>query len=163
MPTGSPWARLLLGLNVPQSAGLGHNFMSKYPGQEAFCLTGRRSLTEPEGGSRHPPSPGRLGWRRRWRQVALGPDLSASPAACSQRPASARDGSMCRVREAALRPQPSQGAHGPSPTMVAFEKSKGRDSRGLRGALGQPKIDSMMADFGAHRSRPCQAQAGGQV
>ena len=67
MPTGLPWARLLLGLDVPQSPGLGHKCRNKYPeAKRTICLTLSRRLTEPEGRGR------RLGWRWLRTQVALG-------------------------------------------------------------------------------------------
>lgn len=41
MPTGSPWARLPLDLNILQSPGLGLIYISKHPGQEASASSWR--------------------------------------------------------------------------------------------------------------------------
>lgn len=133
MPTGLPWARLLLGLDVPQSPGLGHNCRNKYPeAKRTICLTLSRRLTEPEGRGR------RLGWRWLRTPSGSGPNpLDARPAtAPGAQPA---PGTRARPGVGGRR---EAGAPVPRPSTVAFEKSQrgGGQGRWGREAQGVPKV-----------------------
>lgn len=133
MPTGSPWARLLLGLNVPQSPGLGHNFMSKYPGQEAFWP--REEEPHRARGRRQAPSkPWVPGVGTAVEASGPGPRPQCQP--CGLLPVSSQHpGPQCVQGSGQLPSGYSllKEHRVPSPTVGAFEKSKGRGVGGWGG------------------------------
>lgn len=162
MPTGSPWARLLLGLNVPQSPGLGHNFMSKYPGQEAFWP--REEEPHRARGRRQAPSkPWVPGVGTAVEASGPGPRPQCQP--CGLLPVSSQHpGPQCVQGSGQLPSGYSllKEHRVPAPPWGLLRNPRA-EVWGAGEALSQSKRDSRMVDFGAHKSRPCQASAGDQV